>query len=223
MRMFWGCGIQFCQLPNTQAHKLFWCLNKLPKWANLVHLSRKQTLRVSHLFYFTYNIYPQCKSQNEVHWSISVHIGGEWKPFRTEITAKVDYPFRDQNTNHFHIRYWTLDVSSKIFRKRHWKWRNYPFISCWTVQEDCNIPSVLHLAIWIKEEIFFRMSGKNISGSTKLTLNHSIGAWGCYRGNSSRTQEFKEWIWRFYKTEAKKKFWKKYAWCCKASEIQVGE
>lgn len=142
-------GLQFCQLLNTQAYKIFWYLNKLLKWANLIHLSLKQTLRAPYLIYFTYNIYTQWENQNEVHWSNSVHTGGEWKPFRTEITAKVDSPLSDHNTNHFHIKYWTLEVSSKIFRKRHWKWRMYPLISCWTVQGDCSIPSMLHLAIWI--------------------------------------------------------------------------
>lgn len=67
MRMLLVRGLQFCQLPNTQAHKILWCLNKLPKCANLIHLSQKQALRVSHLIYFTYSIYPQRKSQNEVH------------------------------------------------------------------------------------------------------------------------------------------------------------
>jgi len=42
----------------------------------MTHLSQKKTPRVSHLIYFTYNIYHQRKKQNEVHGSDSAHTGG---------------------------------------------------------------------------------------------------------------------------------------------------
>lgn len=43
----------------------------------MIHLSQKQTTRVSHLNYFTYSIYNQRKSKNVVHGSNSAHTGGE--------------------------------------------------------------------------------------------------------------------------------------------------